>query len=242
MFDAIGEWLQGVNRSLAALIGLIVASSGVFAFWKKYHARIKARRESVDRLIVIVDKLVEIPAAIERLTVALQTTDGWTVLQRLDRIDAELCMMARRTDLAMSQLDMAAAQTDDKGWFVEVSRALQRQTGRAREELMGKGWYDAIDERARGLIVSKWESAMRDGREFDEVFQWHKPDGKLILVQLAAWPMRSKWVTKACPPTGGYVVNSKRLDPMEWEEERERAEALRRRSEIGLDHLIDGDK
>lgn len=140
--------------------------------------------------------------------------------EALIRVERELIHLAKRFDLSMAQSDQATATTDRAGNWIDVSRAMARQTGRHADELIGRGWYDAMDELDQGEVVRKYEDAVRDLREFEAVFSWKRPSGELLLIRMAAWYVK---------PIDGYVVNSKRIDERQYAEERERTNESRRR-------------
>jgi PAS domain S-box-containing protein len=142
-----------------------------------------------------------------------------TIPSILTRMETEILELTKRFDLMMAQSEMASATATRGGEWTGISRAMQRQTARAAEELYGRGWYDAIDEFDRGEVIRRYEEAVRDLREFEQVFSWIRPDGEHVLVRMAAWFVK---------PIDSYVVNCRRLDPQQYEAEQKRAAATRR--------------
>lgn len=59
---------------------------------------------------------------------------------------------------------------DAEGRLTHVNRAYLSMSGRTREELVGTGWTNFIVPTDRARVLERWREAVREARDFDEVF------------------------------------------------------------------------
>lgn len=226
MWEAARLALGDVGLLLSVVLAIAaVVSIGrrIHSAWETHRRLVTERRRKVDTLLELHEltaALKTIPDRLGEILKQLHPDGGSSLSDQVSRIELEVHRMSRRLDLALAQSDMAQAWADEAGNWSEISRAMQRQIGRGADELIGRGWYDSIDELERGEVIRRFEEAVRDHREFEHVFSWQKPDATFVLVRMAAWYV---------PKAKSYIVNCRKLDQKRWAEEQEYAARTRRR-------------
>lgn len=61
--------------------------------------------------------------------------------------------------------------TDGAGRVTHVNRSYLHLSGRSREELVGSGWINFVEPTDRPRVRERWLEAIREARDFDELFQ-----------------------------------------------------------------------
>ena len=144
------------------------------------------------------DGLVERHRRLDRVIALLQDVE-----KRLTEVSHQVEHVAAVVNLALSLSDQASATADEHGEWIVVTDSMVRQSGRSAVEMLGRGWYDAIDDTDRRGVRKLWEEAVQDHRRFEALFQWRRHDGGLVLVR-----MFGRWV----PGIRKFVVNSRKSD------------------------------
>ena len=67
---------------------------------------------------------------------------------------------------------------DALGRLTHVNRAYLQLSGRTREELVGTGWTNFIAPADRSRVVERWREAVREARDFDELFRVQDLEGR----------------------------------------------------------------
>lgn len=183
-FTKWSAWLQMTAAALAAIIGAHTAWRKIF---KPY-------------ILAPIRAVADLATAAQEL----KTNGGLTMKDTLDRIDSNVTTFHKRLDgmdarstrneerlrvLVQSHSD-PVFETNDKGEFILVNRALCKLTGRVENELLGWDWLQAVCEEDREGVGAEWRDCLEKGRAFNYVFGVVRPTQEQVEVSCRAQPMR----------------------------------------------------
>lgn len=115
--------------------------------------------------------------------------------------------MDLRARFSMESLAIMHARTDKFGNWLEVDGALQRLTGLAREDFLGRNWYNQIAEPDRDHIIGVWENSLENDLTTHMMFAWQCASGRPLPVEMRAGPLKT--------PDGdlmGYAIVMTKVD------------------------------
>lgn len=119
----------------------------------------------------------------------LQPNGGASVRDSLNRIELRQVLQEQRQKAILSDMSIGVFETDNQGQVVWVNRKYLRMTGRTPDEVKGSGWINTIAHRDRERVVLSWETAIEEGREFEDTFLMITPDNERVPVQARTYKM-----------------------------------------------------
>lgn len=149
-----------------------------------------ARAKRIERS-ARVDRMIEDVTAIRG---QLFPNGGSSMFDKLNQLWIKVRLMDQRHELALNALALGMFRSDKDGDWTWINEAVQRQTGRTDDELVGRGWFSSVAVEQRESIVREWLRSVDDEREMDVVFSWQhrEADHKPVPVRLRARPLRDE--------------------------------------------------
>lgn len=175
-----------VGEAAGAVTAIATVVAAAYRFVLKPIRDGRARR--IERAARI-DRMVD---SIEAIRKQVYPNGGTSIFDKLDKLWVKVRLMDQRNELAWAALAMGTFRSDGEGDWTSVNQAVERQTGRTDQELLGRGWFSAIAEDQRESIVREWMRAVDDERDVDMVFSWthSDPGHKPVPVRMRAKPSR----------------------------------------------------
>lgn len=134
------------------------------------------------------------------------------------RAQSALDESERRFAALAASAPVGIFRTDPNGEFLWVNPQWSVQTGLSLEAALGSGWVEALEPTERAGVLSRWQAAVRDGREFQSEFRYRTPSGATSWVQGRAVPLRD-----AADTVTGYVGTVSDITALQESEERRSA-------------------
>lgn len=174
MFDfpnlgTVATWMASFTASVAA----------VGVFWKTILS--PTYRFTKD--------IAEVLGGIRAIKHELLPNGGGSLRDAVDRIEARIILTEQRARLLSTDSPLGVFETNLAGQYIHVNRTLTRWTGRAKEEMLGSGWLNAISPKCRNTMFLEWEQAIEQAREFNHDYFMRNAEGEEFIVHCAAFPM-----------------------------------------------------
>lgn len=179
------DFWANIISNLPIYFGAISAISGglVVVYKKVLKPLIKANeeyRELLRKVDVIAEEMVP--------------NGGNSLKDIVHRIEKEVTLSSERAKAVLADDRAAIFETDSEGNCVWVNRTYSRVVKRTPHELMGHGWVNAIAKVDRERVVTGWNIAVSEDREFADEFSFETPEGEIIPCRVVSYKMinRSK--------------------------------------------------
>lgn len=119
----------------------------------------------------------------------LKPNGGASVRDSLNRIELSQVLNESRQRAVLTGMDVGVFETDSAGNFTWINRKYLRMTGRAPDEVKGSGWINTVALRDRDRIISAWDDAISEEREFEDEYMMITPDNERVTVQIRTYKM-----------------------------------------------------
>ena len=77
-------------------------------------------------------------------------------------------------------------ETTQAGEYVWVNYPFAELVGREKEDIIGHNWKNVIHEDDRHRVISNWDSAVKDGRSYEDEYRIITPHGNVVTVRSEA--------------------------------------------------------
>ena len=162
------------------------AGSALFGFaivvWKKVLKPMtelfKRYRESMDKIDTIFGEVTP--------------NGGSSIKDSIRRIEHEVALSRERFKATHADSDAAMFETDAEGNCLWVNRTYCRITERSPDQLLGKGWINAICPGVRENTISEFQRAVDEDREMTNLdSEFITPDGVCVNITCNTYKMRN---------------------------------------------------
>lgn len=170
-----------------------VGGPAIVAIWKKVINPMRKRR-------------AEREAKLDSVFKSVQPNGHGTVIQIVERIEAEVNGLRRDTELnkqlilaSMDVLDNAIWLSNAMGRCVYASERLAGYMGVERQQVLGNGWRGEIADEFKADTTHEWDLSVAEQRSFERVYAFRRNPGQLY---------QGKTIVLHDPQTGdvyGYV-------------------------------------
>lgn len=126
---------------------------------------------------------------IEQISNEFVPNGGSSVKDALNRIEARQIMSEQRHRLMVMDTPYCVFEADEDGEYHTVNRSYCRWTGKSTTELHGMGWVNTIDLEWRDHVMTEWNHALKDEREFSLNYRITDAEGNSIPVHCTAFPL-----------------------------------------------------
>ncbi|MGE0464595.1 MAG: PAS domain-containing protein [Vicinamibacterales bacterium] len=128
-------------------------------------------------------------AQVEVMAAALGENGGASLADSVRRTEALVQAVAAQQDAYTCADQRPIFRTDGAGGWLHVNHALERCLGWSGDALAGRGWYAAVHEDERHVVVTDWQHAVLDQRRFFRDVRVVNPMGDTRIVRVEAHPM-----------------------------------------------------
>lgn len=108
--------------------------------------------------------------------VAIDNVRLYESLER-DRVALRLEERRYRSLVLATPTRQAIAITDAAGWMVQPSPSWQEITGQTADEMLGRGWLDAVHPSHRERAAAAWDAAVQSGAVYEDRYLLRQADG-----------------------------------------------------------------
>lgn len=177
-----GIW-EEILKDLPLYIGATSAFFGglVFGYKKIIKPLVNLKTEyndTISKVRLIADEMVP--------------NGGSSIKDIVCRIEKEVNLSSERYKAFMADNESAIFETDSEGKCLWVNRTYSKTVQRMPSELMGHGWVNAISRKDRERVVTGWNEAVIEDREFVDEFSFQTPDGTLIPTRVISYKMTDR--------------------------------------------------
>lgn len=114
---------------------------------------------------------------------------GSSLKDQISRIENNIDILDVKVAAVALATNVGYWKSDANGKAIEVGRSLCSILGRTEAEIKGSNWVTIIHPNDREAVKSEWDSAVEDGRDFEMVYRFVKPDGSIQKVKGSAHAM-----------------------------------------------------
>lgn len=162
------------------------AGSALFGFlvltWKK------VGKPVVEFLKKYSDSLAKIDTIFSEVT----PDGGTSIKDSIRRIEHEVALSRERFKATHADSDAAMFETDENGNCIWVNRTYCKLTRRTPDQLLGKGWVNAICPGVRDNTIGEFQRAVDEDREMTNLSsEFITPDGECIHITCNTYKMRN---------------------------------------------------
>lgn len=114
---------------------------------------------------------------------------GSTLRDAINRIEARQLIQEQRHKMLSMDAPFAIFETDANGNYIDVNRTYCRWVGRSLSELQGNGWVNCIAPNWQDTVMSSWNTALLQQREFTMKYRLIDTEDESIAVYGTAFPL-----------------------------------------------------
>ena len=126
---------------------------------------------------------------IDAILKELRPNGGSSLKDQIYRIENNIDILDVKVAAVALATNVGYWKSDANGKAIEVGRYLCSILGRTEAEIKGSNWVTIIHPNDREAVKSEWDSAVEDGRDFEMVYRFVKPDGSIQKVKGSAHAM-----------------------------------------------------
>ena len=182
-FDLMGldnfnsETVESVAKSVGfwgVIIGAVIAAFKkvilpIWRFFKEYNEH--------------KELLLKCNENIDAILKELRPNGGSSLKDQLSRIENSVDLLDVKVAAVALATNVGYWKSDANGKAIEVGRSLCSILGRTDSEIKGSNWVTIMHPNDREIVKSEWDSAVEDGRDFEMVYRFVKPDGSIQKVK-----------------------------------------------------------
>lgn len=124
---------------------------------------------------------------IDAILKELRPNGGSSLKDQISRIENNIDILDVKVAAVALATNVGYWKSDANGKAIEVGRSLCSILGRTEAEIKGSNWVTIIHPNDREAVKSEWDSAVEDGRDFEMVYRFVKPDGSIQKVKVLAF-------------------------------------------------------
>lgn len=171
-----------INNYGAVATGISAGLGAIMLLYKKLV------RPIIDQIIRWNDGLDKIEHMYQELT----PNGGSSLKDSIDRMENSLILSTERFKATNANSHSAMFETDADGNCIWVNRTYCRLTQRTPDQLMGKGWVNAICPAVREVTVGEFEKSVRENREMQGLAsEFITPSGDCINIECSTYKMKN---------------------------------------------------
>lgn len=189
IFDLMGldnfnsETVESVAKSVGfwgVIIGAVIAAFKkvilpIWRFFKEYNEH--------------KELLLKCNENIDAILKELRPNGGSSLKDQLSRIENSVDLLDVKVAAVALATNVGYWKSDANGKAIEVGRSLCSILGRTDSEIKGSNWVTIMHPNDREIVKSEWDSVVEDGRDFEMVYRFVKPDGSIQKVKGSAHAM-----------------------------------------------------
>lgn len=180
------EW----NLQTIEVLGLFLGALASFVAIMKWF--VPWMRAGVGRMFgnhAVNERLDELSEQISYLVKEMKLNGGHSIRDQLTRVEEYVVMTNEIQHARMLDSDHMIFRTDREGRVEWVNRTFARTVQRLPQELVNHGWFNCLAQEERDSMMQRWENAVREGMELEQVMLFQTPDGDQFPVTLRTYRM-----------------------------------------------------
>ena len=122
----------------------------------------------------------------------LRPNSGSSLRDAVDRIEERLVTMERTNEVMYQDGPIALFRCTPDGRNTDVNRTYCRFLKCTKEELLGYGWRNFIEDRLNQSGDDVWKDPYAEGREVEFELNFRASDGTLVIFDAHAYPIKDK--------------------------------------------------
>lgn len=120
---------------------------------------------------------------IDAILKELRPNGGSSLKDQISRIENSIDVLDVKVAAVALATNVGYWKSDSNGRATEVGRSLCTILGRTESEIIGSNWVSIIHQNDREMVKNEWDSAVDDGRDFEMIYRFVKPDGSIQKVK-----------------------------------------------------------
>lgn len=137
-----------------------------------------------------IKQMTELPAKVDKIVKEVSPNSGTSMKDVVNRIEFRQILQEQKAHAYVSHSPVAFYETDLEGNCTWANKAYLRLLERSEDEIVGKGWISAIHQEDKADVITVWESAIADKREYSFDYRMVSSSGKVIPLHGEAFPLR----------------------------------------------------
>lgn len=174
------EIFKVILTSLKEWLGLLAPFGVVFGFiWQFW---LKKR----------LSELKDLFKTIKIISEEFRPNGGSTLRDAINRIESKITIEQQKTMAIIKSLPLGTWVADKTGKYIDVNRSLCRIIARTESEIQGDNWSNWIHPEDKESTWEEWQRCVANTINFDMVYRFVLPDGKIQRVHGVAYQLRDE--------------------------------------------------
>lgn len=174
------EIFKVILTSLKEWLGLLAPFGVVFGFiWQFW---LKKR----------LSELKDLFKTIKIISEEFRPNGGSTLRDAINRIESKITIEQQKTMAIIKSLPLGTWVADKTGKYIDVNRSLCRIIARTESEIQGDNWSNWIHPSDKEETWEEWQRCVANTINFDMVYRFVLPDGKIQRVHGVAYQLRDE--------------------------------------------------
>lgn len=196
----MGAGLDGNLHHIILWGGAAGAVLTIVKFWKRIWPTVKGAFTMIARLQRVENHVGQINTKLDSILKELQPNGGSTIKDTVTRIDNALTVNVERQRVFNNDSMNGLMETDAEGNCVWANSTYLGIVGRTIESVLGKGWVNTIQASERDRVMTEWDDALEEDREFEYEYHVVTTRGERKMVRIRSMKLRDSNGT-----TVGYI-------------------------------------
>jgi PAS domain S-box-containing protein len=179
------DWQQLAGMAAVAGAGVVVLRW----MWRAVPRCWRHLRNNMFGIGDLKEDIGKMHETLDHIVTELRPNGGSSIRDSLNRIELRQVLQEQRQKAILTDMSVGVFETDTEGSFIWVNRKYLRMTGRAPSEVNGSGWVNTIAERDRERVISEWQTAIAEEREFEAEYMIITPDNDRAKVAVRTYKM-----------------------------------------------------
>lgn len=162
------EWVE-----LLAPFGVV--SGVIWKFWLK--KRVDELRDLYKKVLIISEEF--------------RPNGGSTLRDAINRIEDKIALQEQKTVAIIKSLPLGTWVSDKNGKCIDVNKSLCSIMKRTESEIKGDNWSNWIFPAEKDEVFDEWNRCVKNMMNFDMVYRYVLPDGKVQKVHGIAYQLRT---------------------------------------------------
>lgn len=180
------EYLEQLDLAAKVLAALTILVSTAYSVWRWGIKPAKKRVKTTLDFIADVQETLEI---VKRIEPEFRANGGHSLRDKLERAERNAHLSLQMQQIMLSDSLQGVFRSDEFGRCIWVNATYRRMVKRDMTEILGNGWITSIATEFRESVQEEWESAVKQSREFNMIYDMVDSNGKRIPVNCKAQPL-----------------------------------------------------
>lgn len=123
--------------------------------------------------------------AVDKILKELRPNSGTSIKDSLVRIEKRQLISDKRYRASLITNDRGVFEVDAVGDMIWVSPTFCILCGKVPNDLMGRGWVNAVHPDNRGVVIAEWNEAINQGRDLEINFLLNTYPPKRVTLRTA---------------------------------------------------------